>query len=95
MLYRVVRDHFETFRAEAAGMRNGEGLPRFVGQEFRDFLGCGWRAGGFAGFAARSAASIGSWRSHVKDAGSVPVAAGAAWPSGPRIWWTMCSLTCP
>ena len=28
----------------------GEGLPRFVEQEFRDFLQCGWLAGGFARF---------------------------------------------
>ena len=31
VLYQVVRDHFETFRAQAAGLRNGEGLPRLVG----------------------------------------------------------------
>lgn len=28
----------------------GEGLPRFVEQVFRDFLRCGWLAGGFARF---------------------------------------------
>ncbi len=38
VLYRLVRDHFETFRAEAAALREGDGLPRFVEQEFRDFL---------------------------------------------------------
>jgi hypothetical protein len=41
-LYHVVRDHFETFRAHAAQLRDGEGLPGFVEQEFRDFLLCGW-----------------------------------------------------
>ena len=46
----MVRDHFETFRAEAASLRDGEGLPRFVEQEFRDVLRCGWLAGGFARF---------------------------------------------
>ena len=35
------RDPFETIRALAAGMRGGQGLPRFVEQEFRDFLTCG------------------------------------------------------
>jgi Transposase zinc-binding domain len=45
-----VRDHFETFRAHAASLRDGEGLPRFVEQEFRDFLRCGCLAGGFARF---------------------------------------------
>jgi hypothetical protein len=47
-LHHVVRDHFETFRAHAAHLRDGEGLPGFVEQEFRDFLRCGWLAGGFA-----------------------------------------------
>jgi hypothetical protein len=47
-LYGIVRDHFETFRAHAASLRDGEGLPRFVEQAFRDFLRCGWLAGGFA-----------------------------------------------
>ena len=31
-LYQIVHDHFETFRAEAATVRDGEGLPRFVEQ---------------------------------------------------------------
>jgi len=48
VLDQVVRDHFETFRAHAAGLREGEGLPGFVDQEFREFLRCGWLAGGFA-----------------------------------------------
>ena len=43
----IVHDHFETFRAQAANLRDGEGLPRFVAQEFRDFLRCGWLVGGF------------------------------------------------
>ena len=50
VLYRIVRDHFETFRAQAAGLRGGDGLPRFIEDEFRDFLRCGWLAGGFARF---------------------------------------------
>ncbi len=50
VLYQIVRDHFETFRAQAASLRDGEGLPRFVEQEFGEFLRCGWLAGGFARF---------------------------------------------
>ena len=50
VLYQIVRDHYETFRAEASGLRDGEGLPRFVDAEFRAFLRCGWLAGGFARF---------------------------------------------
>jgi hypothetical protein len=49
-LYQIVRDHFETFRAHAAQLRDGEGLPAFVERAFRDFLQCGWLAGGFARF---------------------------------------------
>jgi len=45
VVYQVVRDHFETFRAQAAGLRDGEGLPRFVEQEFRALLRCGCLAG--------------------------------------------------
>ena len=50
VLYHVVRDHFETFRAEAARMPDRDGLPRFVEEEFRGFLRCGFLAGGFARF---------------------------------------------
>jgi hypothetical protein len=50
VLYQIVRDHYETFRAHAASLRDGEGLPRFVDEEFRGFLRCGWLAGGFARF---------------------------------------------
>jgi hypothetical protein len=49
-VYQIVRDHFETFRAQAATLREGEGLPHFVEQAFRDLLCCGWLAGGFARF---------------------------------------------
>jgi hypothetical protein len=45
-----VRDHFETFRAHAASLRDDDGLPRFVEQEFRAFLRCGYLAGGFGRF---------------------------------------------
>jgi len=45
-----VRDHFETFRVQAAALRDGEGLPRFVEREFREFLTCGCLVGGFARF---------------------------------------------
>jgi hypothetical protein len=50
VLYQVVRDHLETFRAQAARVRDGEGLPHFIEEEFRGFLRCGFLAGGFARF---------------------------------------------
>ena len=31
-LHQLVRDHFETFRTQAAALRDGQGLPRFVEQ---------------------------------------------------------------
>ena len=49
-LHQIVRDHVETFRVQAACLRDGQGLPRFVEQEFRNFLQCGSLAGGFARF---------------------------------------------
>ena len=36
--------HWETFRADAGRLRDGEGLPAFVEDEFRSFLRCGWLA---------------------------------------------------
>ena len=30
VLYHIVRDHFETFRAQAASLREGEGTPRLI-----------------------------------------------------------------
>ena len=50
VLYQVVRDHYGTFRAQAASIRDGEGLPRFVEEEFSAFLRCGFLAGGCARF---------------------------------------------
>ena len=50
VLHQIVQAHFETFRTQAARLRDGEGLPRFVEGEFRDFLRCGSLAGGFARF---------------------------------------------
>jgi hypothetical protein len=61
VLYQVVRDHFETFRAEAASLRDGEGLPGFVEQEFRDFLRCGWLA--------RRVGAVSLWRLRPRSAG--------------------------
>jgi hypothetical protein len=48
VLHRVVLEHLETFLAETHRLREGRGLPRFVEQEFREFLRCGLLAGGFA-----------------------------------------------
>jgi hypothetical protein len=50
VVYQVVREHYETFRADAAARRDGEPLPRFIDEEFRGFLRCGHLAAGFARF---------------------------------------------
>jgi hypothetical protein len=50
VLQRVVREHLETFLAEARARGGGVGLPRFVERELRAFLGCGVMASGFARF---------------------------------------------
>jgi hypothetical protein len=48
VLHTLVRDHLETFLAETAARSEGVSLPAFVVKEFRDFLGCGVLARGFA-----------------------------------------------
>ena len=50
MLHQVVREHLETFLAEARLRGGGEGLPRFVERELRESLTCGVLAQGFARF---------------------------------------------
>ena len=37
VLYQIVRDHLETFRAQAARVWEGEHLPRFIDEEFEGF----------------------------------------------------------
>lgn len=54
VMYQLVRDHYQTFRAEATRLRDGEGLPRFVDDQFTAFLRCGWHASGFARFRCTS-----------------------------------------
>jgi hypothetical protein len=48
VLYRVIDEHLETFLDAAAQHADGHRLPKFVEQEFRDFLTCGVLAHGFA-----------------------------------------------
>jgi hypothetical protein len=49
VLYQVVRDHFETFRAEAGRVDERDALPRFIEEEFRGFLRSDGRARGAPG----------------------------------------------
>ena len=50
VLHTVVRTHLEAFLQEVADRTDGPGLPRFVKDEFREFLTCGVLAEGFARF---------------------------------------------
>jgi hypothetical protein len=86
VLYGIVRDHFETVRAQAASLRDGDGLPRFVEQEFRDFLRCGCLAGGFARLRCAACGLDRLVAFSCRGAGSVHGVAAVGWPSGRRIW---------
>ena len=48
VLHAVIREHLEPFIREVSDRGDGSGLPRFVEQEFREFLRCGVLAHGFA-----------------------------------------------
>lgn len=49
VLHRVVREHLNTFLAEAEGRSpDGRGLPKYVRQALERFLDCGVLAKGFA-----------------------------------------------
>ena len=47
VLHAVIREHLEPFLQNASDRGDGHGLPRFVEQEFREFLTCGVLAQGF------------------------------------------------
>lgn len=47
VLHGVIREHLEPFLREVSDRGDGHGLPRFVEQEFREFLTCGVLAHGF------------------------------------------------
>jgi len=47
VLHAVIREHLEPFLREISDRGDGSGLPRFIEQEFRDFLTCGVLAHGF------------------------------------------------
>ena len=45
-LYRLVREHYETFAAEVDSANGGAGLPKFLKDEFDAYLECGILAHG-------------------------------------------------
>ena len=48
VLYSVIQQHLETFLERARDLESGSPLPRFVAQEFADYLRCAILALGFA-----------------------------------------------
>jgi hypothetical protein len=56
VLYQVLRLHLESFLAEVRLRNGGDGLPRFVERELREYLTCGVMARGFARFRCRQCA---------------------------------------
>ena len=48
VLYRVIDEHLDAFLDAAVDHTDGSRLPKFVEQEFRDFLTCGVLTHGFA-----------------------------------------------
>jgi catechol 2,3-dioxygenase-like lactoylglutathione lyase family enzyme len=78
VLYRVIDEHLETFLDAAAHHADGHRLPKFVEQEFRDFLTCGVLAHGFARLRCGAAPSSGSCHFPARAAASArAVGAGA------------------
>jgi AcrB/AcrD/AcrF family len=62
------------------------GLPRFIEDEFRRFLRCGFLAVGLRGFIVPDVGWIASCRSRARAARCARAAAVGAWPSAPRTW---------
>ncbi len=48
VLYRVIDEHLDAFLEAATHHTHGSRLPKFIEQEFRDFLTCGVLRHGFA-----------------------------------------------
>lgn len=70
VLYQIVRDHVETFRAQAGRVFEGERLPRFIEEEFEGFLRCGWLAGGAGSSAPCGVRSLHLRRASPSEGGS-------------------------
>jgi len=47
VLHSLIHRHLEAFLAEARARGEGDGLPRFVERELREFVTCGHLARGF------------------------------------------------
>jgi hypothetical protein len=88
VLYQTVQDHLETFLVQAAGLRDGEGVPQFVERAFRDFLRCGLLAGGFARFRCGDCGLDQLVAFSCKGGRFAPVVAEGAWRNVPATWWT-------
>ena len=87
----MVRDHLERFLGEAESLRDGEGVPGFVEEEFRKLLRCGALAGGFARFRCSACGYDRLVPLSCRGRGFCQRgAAVAAWWSGPHTSLTTC-----
>ena len=90
-LYQIVRDHFETFRAQAARSGTARGCPGSSSRSSGTFCSVAGSPAGSRGFAAAPAASTGWCRFRVRGAASARVVAAAGWRSVRPTW----SITLP
>jgi hypothetical protein len=95
VLHRMVREHLETFLAEARLRGGGDGLPAFVEREFREFLSCGVLARGFARFRRTDCQHEILVAFSCSGGASAPRAAAGAWPNWRPTWSTASWAVCP
>jgi len=94
VLYRVIDEHLETFLNAAAQHGDGHRLPKFVEQEFRDFLTCGVLAQGFARLRCGDYAFERLVPFCARAAASARAAGAGARPRAPRVSWMVSCRTC-
>ena len=92
----VVFEHARGAAGQWVALGDGNvDLPRFVEQEFRAFLQCGWLAGGFARFRCGDCGLDRLVPLSCKGRALCPSCGGRGWPSAPPTCSIMCCPTCP
>ena len=94
VLHAVIREHLEPFLREVSDRGDGSGLPRFVEQEFREFLTCGVLTHGFTRLRCADCTFERLLPFSCKRRGFCRAVGGGAWRSGPPISSTRCCRGC-
>jgi hypothetical protein len=94
VLHAVIREHLEPFLREVSDRGDGHGLPRFVKQEFREFLTCGVLAHSFTRLRRADCTFERLVPFSCKRGGFCPSVGGSAWGSVPPLSSTRCSHGC-